>query len=237
MVAEVNATLPDWHVEGLGVNLLGQEASSGLVNAFSHLAWLHDNPAASLWSRWQVTYRDVFILGARNQLLGIYNLTQHDLGLPDNRAAFRQMLVQAARAVDADNDGLPDDWEGEKFGNLAEEAGGDADHDGGNNAAEFALGSAPNDPAALARVHLAAQADGSRVVSLMRPAGAMLDYVFESSTDLVHWSPVGAEFAPRGGLQIQFDGLGLARAEWRWTPAPEARSSFLRLRVVRREPR
>lgn len=219
------------------MNQLGQEAASSLVTSFSHLVWLDDDPTASVWSRWQVTYRDVFILGPRNQFVRVYNLTQHDLALVDNRAELRQWLMQAARAVDTDNDGLPDDWEWERLGSLAAEATGDEDHDGHSNAEEFALGSDPNAASSMPRFLVTPQADGSCVVSLSRPSGAFLDFTFETSNDLVHWRTVGEEFTPRGGLRVQFDGLGRARAEWRWMPAAGTGSTFLRLRVVRREPR
>lgn len=48
--------------------------------------------------------------------------------------------------VDSDNDGLPDDWELEHFGNLDQDGNGDFDGDGHTNQEEFDLKTDPNDP-------------------------------------------------------------------------------------------
>jgi len=47
---------------------------------------------------------------------------------------------------DTDGDGLPDPWEYQFFGNLAQTASGDADADGRTNQAEYVSGTLPNDP-------------------------------------------------------------------------------------------
>jgi hypothetical protein len=46
-------------------------------------------------------------------------------------------------AVDRDGDGLPDDWELAKFGNLSQTAAGDYDSDGVSNYLEYVLGRNP----------------------------------------------------------------------------------------------
>lgn len=47
------------------------------------------------------------------------------------------------RMIDTDEDGLPDWWETEQFGNLAASAAGDPDGDGFSNYAEFLSGTSP----------------------------------------------------------------------------------------------
>src|SRR5690606_11296473 len=53
----------------------------------------------------------------------------------------------ASTPLDTDADGLPDVWEMKYFGGLSQNAGGDPDGDGENNALELANGSAPNNRA------------------------------------------------------------------------------------------
>lgn len=56
----------------------------------------------------------------------------------------------APTAEDTDGDGLPDAWEQQHFGSLAQNGSGDPDSDGLNNAAELAAGSAPGNAASTA---------------------------------------------------------------------------------------
>ncbi len=46
---------------------------------------------------WYVTYRDVVILDGANVQVGVYNLSQYDLGIPANYDALKQMLITAAQ--------------------------------------------------------------------------------------------------------------------------------------------
>lgn len=56
--------------------------------------------------------------------------------------------------VDADGDGLPDDWEITHFGNTtSQNASGDPDNDGADNGEEFLAGTDPMDPASTPKAH------------------------------------------------------------------------------------
>lgn len=90
---------------------------------------------------------------------------------------------------DIDADGLPDDWERTCLHGLDETGDGDADGDGISNAAEWALGSEPDDPASRVAVRgLRREADGT--VSLDLEDAGPGPLVIETSPDLRTWSPV-----------------------------------------------
>ncbi len=66
-------------------------------------------------------------------------------GITDRNAIINGLtLEQVQGPVDSDNDGLPDAWETENFGNLNQTATGDPDNDGLTNAQEFTNGTDPN---------------------------------------------------------------------------------------------
>lgn len=57
---------------------------------------LQDTPLANVWTSWGATWRDVYILDGNNRLVSVYNLTEHDLSVAENRDTLRQMLIDAA---------------------------------------------------------------------------------------------------------------------------------------------
>ena len=57
-------------------------------------------------------YRDVIILDAWNCPVGSrFNLTTDNLASPVNQGVMKELLRMAAVMVDADEDGIADDWE------------------------------------------------------------------------------------------------------------------------------
>lgn len=60
------------------------------------LPWLQDEASVDAWGAWQVEYRDVIIRAADGQKAGVFNLTTHDLADEANRAALKQLLLEAA---------------------------------------------------------------------------------------------------------------------------------------------
>jgi hypothetical protein len=94
--AELEAERPDLLIELHGVNGIGHESNNAAACAGKNLPWLQDDVTRNVWSAWQVTYRDVVILDDLNQLVTIYNLTLHDLGVPANYAELKALLIAAA---------------------------------------------------------------------------------------------------------------------------------------------
>lgn len=80
----------------LGVNEAGHESGNAAACAGRDIPWLQDTGAGGAWESWDVTYRDVVILDQHQALFATYNLTTHDLSVPANRDALKQLLRDAA---------------------------------------------------------------------------------------------------------------------------------------------
>ncbi len=96
MQQELNAESLPVPVRLFAINERGQEAGFGALDPSHSLPWLQDTASVDAWGAWEVTYRDVVILGTKNEKLGIYNLTQHDLSVTANYDALKSALRQAS---------------------------------------------------------------------------------------------------------------------------------------------
>jgi hypothetical protein len=97
MQAEIESMGTPRPVRILGVNAAGQESDNALICEGRSIPWLQDTAEQSVWSSWQVTYRDVVILDAENRVLQAYNLTSHNLGVPANYTELKNKLLAAAQ--------------------------------------------------------------------------------------------------------------------------------------------
>ncbi|MHB8873184.1 MAG: hypothetical protein ACYC8T_05805 [Myxococcaceae bacterium] len=79
----------------LGVNAAGEESGNEQAVSGAILPLLQDTPETHAWSSWQVSYRDVVVLDARNEVRSVLNLTEHDLKKPENYAALKRLLLEA----------------------------------------------------------------------------------------------------------------------------------------------
>jgi hypothetical protein len=79
----------------LGVNGIGSESGNAQICAGRSIPWLQDVPEEDVWTKWAPTYRDVVILNDANEIVAVYNLTEHNLAEPANFAALRTLLVGA----------------------------------------------------------------------------------------------------------------------------------------------
>jgi hypothetical protein len=60
---------------------------------------LEEGVADGVWETWKVRYRDVLILDTHNELVGSYNLSDHDLSNPAHYQELQTLLTQAASAA------------------------------------------------------------------------------------------------------------------------------------------
>lgn len=233
----MKAEKPDLNVEILGINQIGAERSNTLVTQSSHLAWLQDTLQENVWNRWRVTYRDVQVLDAENRLAGVLNLTTHDLGVSTNRQALAQILRNAARVVDTDQDGLPDAWERQYFGDLTPAPSDDTDADGRPHQEEFAFGTDPrlahSGMGFLVKAVMTNQAEPAFEISFRRLAGSFLNYRFSTSDTASPWAANGATIIP-GNTVVQYDGTGTSLSSFVLVPPPGAALGFVRIEA---EPR
>jgi len=233
MQADLKAARPELNIEILGVNRTNQAASNPLIVAMSTLPWLQDTTQDAVWARWDVTYRDVRILDSQSRLRAVFNLTQFDLSVPANYATLRQVFLAAAKVVDSDEDGLPDDWEMQYFGNLLAGPHDDPDGDGQDNFTEFAFGTDPRDPKSFSSVQAQLTSKGPDrllTLSFRRRAGSIVDYLVEASPDLKVWTKDPSELDRAQSPRRLFDGTGTIEAFWSLRkPADVRPNGFLRV--------
>ncbi len=108
------------------------------------------------------------------------------------------VLTESTPLTDVDADGLPDQWETQYFGNLAQTGTGDPDGDGQPNAAEYAAGTRPND--ATDRLAIVTATRDATNVTLTWSSVAGKTYRVERSLTMAagSWSPVGLSVTASG---------------------------------------
>ncbi|MSU62792.1 MAG: hypothetical protein EXS31_10415 [Pedosphaera sp.] len=219
---------PDFNVEILGINLINAAASNPLVTSTSTLPWLQDTAADAVSTKWMVTYRDVRIIDAEGRLAGVFNLTEHDLGVEQNQIALKKMLLETATAVDTDEDGLPDAWERRYFGNLDQKPEGDPDGDGISNLREFAFGTVPNDSLSHPALQAASEIQsGKKFVKFKfrRAGGGLFRYDPLWLKALSAGAPSSIS-AGNASMRNLYDGTGASEMTWSLDTASEAAAFF-----------
>ena len=227
------------NVEIVGINNPDDSANNHYVVAEERsLPWLQDSATSSAWLSWKVVWRDLRIVDPQNRLVAVLNLSYNDLSFASNRTTVKQLFLNAARFVDTDGDQLLDDWEALNFGNLSAGASDDPDGDGQNNFTEYVFGTNPNDGSARSSFVPSVIGSGATrqfSVTFRRRAGGCIDYVIETSDDLLQWQSSSPGLAVSEPFRNLFDGTGTG-----WSrclvpvPALDASARYLRVRAVPR---
>jgi hypothetical protein len=84
------------NAEIVGINQTGYESDNALMCEGRDLPWLQDTAEVDVWTSWGVTYRDVWVLDANNDLVGVFNLTGNSLAEPANYNAVKALFYSAA---------------------------------------------------------------------------------------------------------------------------------------------
>lgn len=202
-----------------------------------NLPWLQDTFAENVQGRWGAAYRDVVILDPLNQRVGApFNLTDNNLALESVRTTLKELIRKAALFVDADDDGIGDDWEERFYGNLDQAGDSDSDSDGADLFWEYAAGSRPNSGGSLPLVTLRSVGEGGGeglFLTFRRRVGSAggLGYDIEIRQGDGSWVSAGSLFTPDAVIPV-FDGSGTEEVVYR-APADTAPAGMVRLAVRR----
>ncbi|MGK0184968.1 MAG: hypothetical protein ACI9R3_000742 [Verrucomicrobiales bacterium] len=163
-------------------------SGNSVISAERRLPWIQDTEEADVWTQWNVTYRDVFIVDGAGELAGVYNLTSNDLSVPDNLLSLQQLIMASAVLPDTDADKLSDLWEQATFGNLTTANSTNADQ-----FVAYALGSSPTarSPHFKLRIKRELQIQYAQIEFDARlGAAGGLTYSMEVSESGIEWSPL-----------------------------------------------
>lgn len=82
-------------VQFLGVNREdGADDAAEAVEGVS-IPLLQDTTDVDAWGLWEVEWRDLVLLDADNQVVGVINLTEHDLAEEENVELVRELVDEA----------------------------------------------------------------------------------------------------------------------------------------------
>ena len=121
MQKELSSAHPLLRITIGGINQVGHDSGNAGIMSGRKLTWVQDidadqNSNGEVWDDWQADWRDVFVLDGSNTNVNLYNLTVHDLRVPENYAELKSILINTAmvsqkpytyepNAVDVDGNG------------------------------------------------------------------------------------------------------------------------------------
>ena len=76
----------------LGVNGVGHESANDGITDGRDLPWLQDTEDADVWALWGIVYRDVVVLDGEGLVIGVVNLTAHNLADDATQDALTGLL-------------------------------------------------------------------------------------------------------------------------------------------------
>ena len=98
MQGELDEEYPDLDIKILSINQIGAENGTSSFSEIHALPMVNDNPTDDIWTEWDCEWRDFYILNKNNELLEVYNLTEHNLNDPVNYEELKQKLVVASES-------------------------------------------------------------------------------------------------------------------------------------------
>ena len=96
MQTELASEYPELDIQIVGINEIGFDSGNAEMVVDIELPWLQDDAIEEVWETWNVTYRDVWILDAQNEVSAIYNLSENTLANPSNYADLMDIFVDTA---------------------------------------------------------------------------------------------------------------------------------------------
>ena len=95
MQEELNALGSDLGISIIALNEsnYGSSSNYAATGEKGTLPVLQDDDTVDAWSTWQAGYRDVIILNECGEKIGVYNLTDNSIQLPENYTALKDMLT------------------------------------------------------------------------------------------------------------------------------------------------
>ncbi len=89
----MQAELPDT-IAIIGVNEVGFAGGNEGFTEGRDLPWLQDTEEEAAWAAWGVSYRDVVLVNPEGELVGVFNLTVHDLSDNGDYADLKAALLE-----------------------------------------------------------------------------------------------------------------------------------------------
>ena len=86
-------------IDLLGINAAGAESGAPDMASGRAIPLLQDTEQEDVWGSWEITWRDVVILDGANEVVSVYNLTEHNLASPANYDSLKAILVRAANTA------------------------------------------------------------------------------------------------------------------------------------------
>ena len=88
---------PELEINILSINQIGAENGTTSFTEAHALPMVNDSETDNIWVAWESQWRDFYILNRNNELIEVYNLTQHNLNDENNYNELKQKLIDAAQ--------------------------------------------------------------------------------------------------------------------------------------------
>ncbi len=122
---------------------------------------------------------------------------------------------------DSDSDGLPDQWELQFFGNLAQGPNDDFDHDGASNLDEFLAHTDPTNPSSILKLNIAGIVNGNINLAWQTALGLQYQVQYGDNIGKVAWQNIGDSVLGSGsGAAFQAPLAGAGARLYRLVASP-----------------